>query len=81
VAAQVILDVDKEFVDASVPSWRDDLHGPGLTCLLDTLDRLAIGEPMWVAGYSWEIGDNGWTCTYQLTGGGLPVDNPPPPVV
>jgi hypothetical protein len=81
IAAAVILDVDKEFVEAQIPSWRDDLHGPGLTCLVDALDRLAIGEPMWVAGYSWELGDSGWQCTYQLTGGGLPQDNPPPPVV
>ena len=80
IAALVLPDVDKEFVEASVPSWRDELHGPGLTCQLDALDRLAIGEPMWVAGYTWEVGDNGWSCTYQLTGGGLPQDNPPPPV-
>jgi len=79
-AAQVLLDVDKEFVEASIPGWRDDLHGPGLTCLLDALERLMIGEPMWVAGYSWEVGDNGWTCTYQLTGGGLPQTYDPPPV-
>jgi hypothetical protein len=80
IAAQVLPDVDKEFVEASIPSWHDELHGPGLTCLLDALERLAIGEPMWVAGYTWEVGDNGWICTYQLTGGGLPQDNPPPPV-
>jgi hypothetical protein len=79
-ADQIILDVNKEFVEASVPSWRDDTHGPGLTCLLDTLDRLAIGEPMWVARHAWEVGDNGWMVTYGLTGGGLPQDYVPPPV-
>jgi len=80
IADQIILDVNKEFVEASVPSWRDDLHGPGMTCLLDCLDRLAIGEPMWVARHSWEVGDNGWQATYGMTGGGLPQTNPAPPV-
>jgi hypothetical protein len=80
IADEIINDVNKEFVEASVQSWRDDLHGPGMTCLLDTLDRLAIGEPMWVQDYAWEIGDGGWTATYGLTGGGLPQDYEPPPV-
>jgi hypothetical protein len=79
-AALILPDVNKEFVEASVPSWRDDTHGPGMTCLLDCLDRLAIGEPMWVARHAWEVGDNGWIATYGLTGGGLPQDNPSPPV-
>ena len=80
IAALVIGDVNKEFVEASVPSWRDDTHGPGLTCLLDCLDRLAIGEPMWVVRHAWEVGDDGWTATYGMTGGGLPQDYTPPPV-
>jgi len=79
-AAQILPDVDKEFVEASIPSWRDDTHGPGMTCLLDALDRLAIGEPMWVARHAWEVGDNGWIATYGLTGGGLQQTNPAPPV-
>jgi len=78
VADAVIADVNKEFVEASVSTWRDDLHGPGMTCLLNTLDRLLIGEPMWVQDYSWEIGDQGWTATYGLTGGGLEDYTPPP---
>ncbi|HYW87285.1 MAG TPA: hypothetical protein VFB50_05925 [Chloroflexota bacterium] len=80
IAALVLPDVDKEFVEASTPSWRDDTHGPGLTCLLDCLDRLAIGEPMWVARHAWEVGDQGWIATYGLTGGGLPQTYTPPPV-
>ena len=80
IAAAILPDVNKEFVDASIPSWRDDLHGPGLTVLVDALDRLAIGEPMWVFGYTWEVGDNGWMTTYTLSGGGLPQTYDPPPV-
>lgn len=80
IAAEVILDVNKEFVEAQVSSWRDDTHGPGLTCLLDMLDRLAIGEPMWVARHAWEVGDNGWQATYGMTGGGLPQTYTPPDV-
>jgi hypothetical protein len=73
-ADEIILDVNKEFVEAQIPSWRDDLHGPGMTVLLEgTQSRLAVEGPMWVAAYAWEVGDNGWTCDYQLTGGGLPV--------
>jgi len=80
IAAMILPDVNKEFVEASIPSWRDDTHGPGMTCLLDALDRLAIGEPMWVARHAWEVGDNGWMATYGLTGGGLQQTNPAPPV-
>lgn len=80
IANQIILDVNKEFVEASVPSWHDELHGPGMTCLLDCLDRLAIGEPMWVVRHAWEVGDNGWVATYGMTGGGLPQTNPAPPI-
>lgn len=80
IGAAILPDVNKEFVEAQVPSWRDDLHGPGLTVLLDALDRLAIGEPMWVQKYAWEVGDNGWMTTYTLTGGGLPQTYDPPPV-
>jgi hypothetical protein len=79
--AELILpDVNKEFVEASIPSWRDDTHGPGMTCLLDCLDRLRVGEKMWVARYAWEVGPNGWIATYGMTGGGLPQTNPAPPV-
>ena len=80
IADAILPDVDKEFVEASVSSWRDDTHGPGMTCLLDALDRLAIGEPMWVVRYAWEVDDNGWRVTYGLSGGGLPQTNPAPPV-
>jgi hypothetical protein len=80
IAGEVLPDVDKEFVEASVPSWRDDTNGPGQTCQLDCLDRLAIGEPMWVARHQWEVGDSGWVATYGLTGGGLQQTNPDPPV-
>lgn len=81
IAEQVLLDVNKQFVEANVPTWRDDTHGPGLTCLVDAVDRLLIGpEPMWVVRYQWEVGDNGWTATYGMTGGGLPVDYDPPAV-
>lgn len=80
IADQILPDVNKEFVEASIPSWRDDTHGPGMTCLVDALERLAIGEPMWVVRHAWEVGDNGWQATYSLTGGGLPQTNPAPPV-
>jgi hypothetical protein len=79
IADAILNDVNKEFVEAQIRSWRDDTHGPGLTCLLDTLDRLAIGEKMWVQGYGWEI-DDGWTTTYTLSGGGLEQPYDPPPV-
>jgi hypothetical protein len=79
IADAVLNDVNKEFVAAYVRSWRDDAHGPGLTCLLDTLDRLAIGEKMWVQGYGWEV-DDGWSSTYSLSGGGLEQPYDPPPV-
>jgi len=81
IAAAILPDVNKEFVEASVPSWRDDLNGPGQTCLLDMLARLAVGEPMWVQSYSWEVGDQGWIATYGMTGGGLPVEAPAARVV
>lgn len=73
IAAQVMLDVNKEFVEASIPSWRDALDGPGQTVLVDALARLAIGEPMWLQSYMWEVGEQGWRATYGLTGGGEPV--------
>ena len=79
IADAILNDVNKEFVEASVRTWRDDVHGPGITCLLDTLDRLAIGEPMWVRDYAWEVTAQGWTATYGLTGGGVPQDYEPPP--
>jgi hypothetical protein len=79
IAEDLLPDVLKEFVDAEVPSWRDDTHGPGLTCLLNCLDRLSIGEPMWVKGYAWEVGD-GWRSTYSLSGGGTPQGQTPPEV-
>jgi len=72
IAGEVILDVNKEFVDATVPSWRDDTHGPGMTATVDLLARIRVGEPMWVAKYAWEISDQGWQSTYTMTGGGLP---------
>lgn len=70
IAAEVLADVNKEFVEAQVPTWRDDAIEPGTTILLDMLNRLAIGEPMWVQAYGWEAGD-GWTSQYSLSGGGL----------
>lgn len=70
IADALLPDVLKEFVSAEIPSWRDDTHGPGLTCLLDCLARLAIGESMWVQTYAWEVGDNGWQSRYTLSGGG-----------
>jgi len=79
IADEIINDVNKEFVEATVPSWRDNLDGPGQTVLLDALARLAIGEKMWLQSYQWEFNDRGWTATYGLTGGGLEQDNPPPP--
>jgi hypothetical protein len=80
IADAIIADVNKEFVEANVISWRDNTHGPGLTCLLDMLDRLAIGENMWVQAYGWEVGDNGWQVQYGLSGGGLDQTYSPPPV-
>ena len=77
IADAILPDVIKEFVDADVLSWRDDTHGPGLTCLLDCLSRLAIGEKMWVHGYGWEIGEK-WQSPYVLSGGGLESYTPPP---
>lgn len=79
IAVDILPDVNKEFVDAEISSWRDDTHGPGLTCLLDTLALLAIGEPMWVQQYGWEIND-GWTAHYTMTGGGLEQSYTAPPV-
>lgn len=74
----VIHDVNKEFVEAEIQSWRDDTHGPGLTCLLDMLSRMAIGELMFVQRHGWEVSD-GWTTTYGLSGGGIynPTYTPP----
>jgi len=80
IAAEILPDVNKEFVEATIPSWRDDVHGPGLTCLLDMLDRLKIGEPMWVVRYQWEVTEKGWIATYGMTGGGLPQTYTPPEV-
>jgi len=70
IADAVLDDVLKEFVEASVPTWRDDTIEPGVTMLLDCLNRLAIGENLWVQGYSWEVTDN-WTATLTLSGGGI----------
>lgn len=70
IAAAILTDVLKEFVDATVPTWRDDTAAPGQTILLNCLNRLAIGEPMWVQDYAWEVADN-WTATFTLTGGGI----------
>lgn len=80
IAADILPDVLKEFVEASIISWRDDTLGPGLTCLLNCLARLAIGEKMFVVGYGWDVGDNGWTSTFTLTGGGLDQTYTPPDV-
>lgn len=81
IADQIIADVNKEFVEAQIPSWRDDLHGPGMTVLLaGTQSQLAVEGPMWVVRYGWEVNDSGWSVTYGLTGGGLPLDYPSPPV-
>ena len=80
IAETIIDDVLKEFVDAEILSWRDDTHGPGQTCLLDTLSRLAINEKMWVQGYAWEISDNGWQVRYTLSGGGIEPTYTPPGV-
>jgi hypothetical protein len=70
IAEAILPDVLKEFVEAEIASWRDDTHGPGQTCLLDMLTRMAIGESMWVWRYAWEIED-GWTSHYSLSGGGV----------
>lgn len=77
IADAIFPDVLKEFVDAEIPSWRDDTHGPGQTCLLDMLARMAIGEKMLVARYGWEISDR-WTTQYGLTGGGVEQAYTPP---
>lgn len=69
-AAQLLPDVNKEFVEADVQSWRDDTHGPGMTCLLDLLVRMAIGEKLWVQRYAWRVSD-GWYSQYGLSGGGI----------
>jgi hypothetical protein len=69
-AAAVLTDVLKEYVNATVPTWRDDTCEPGQTILLDCLNRLAIGENMWVQGYAWEVTDN-FTATLTLSGGGV----------
>lgn len=70
-AAEIILDVNKEFVEASVPSYVDGRYAPGETVLLDALERLHIGEPMWLRGYGWEIGDGGFRSSFELQGGGI----------
>jgi hypothetical protein len=80
IADAILNDVNKEFVEASIRTWRDDLHGPGMTCLLNTQERLAINEPMWVQDYAWEVGAQGWLATYGLTGGGIAQDYESPPV-
>lgn len=69
-AELVIHDVNKEFVEATIRSCRDDTHGPGMTCLLDMLARMAIGEKMFVQRYGWQVSD-GWYTEYGLSGGGL----------
>lgn len=80
IADAIFPDVLKEFVDAEVPSWRDDTHGPGQTCLLDMLARIAIGEKMVTMRYGWEISDNGWLTHYGLAGGGVEQAYTPPDV-
>lgn len=79
IAEAILNDVLKEFVDADILSWRDDTHGPGQTCLLDTANRLAINEKMWVRGYGWEISDR-WQSHYVLSGGGDEQAYSPPGV-
>jgi hypothetical protein len=79
IADAILPDVNKEFVDAEILSWVDGTYGPGRTCLLDMLDRLLIGEKMWILGYSWEISD-AWTAHFTLTGGGLEQTYTPPDV-
>lgn len=79
IADLILPDVLKEFVDADILSWSDGTHGPGQTCLLDCLARLAIGEKMWVRGYGWEIGDK-WQSHYVLSGGGVEQAYSPPGV-
>jgi hypothetical protein len=81
IADTILNDVNKEFVEASIRTWRDDIHGPGMTALLEgTQARLALEGPFWVQDYAWEVGTGGWVATYGLTGGGLPQDYVSPPV-
>jgi hypothetical protein len=81
IADAVLNDVNKEFVEASLRTWRDDLHGPGQTVLLEgTQPRLALEGPFWVQDYAWEFSTQGWVATFGLTGGGLPQDYTEPPI-
>ena len=78
VATWVLSDVNKAFVEASIPTWLDGTHEPGMTVFLAAADRLLANEPLWLARYDWEVGDNsGWTATYGLTGGGLAPEDIP----
>jgi len=78
VATWVLSDVNKQFVEASVPTWLDGTHEPGMTVFLACAERLLTNEPLWLARYAWEVGeDGGWIATYGLTGGGLAPEDIP----
>jgi hypothetical protein len=60
-------------------SWRDDVQGPAQTHLVDALDRLGTGEPLWCLRHTIRVGET-WTVSNSYVGGGLPLDYTPVPI-
>jgi hypothetical protein len=77
IANALMLDVNRETVRATFTTPRDDLIGPGNTVLVQaaggTVDRLGIGENLWVIHVDVSVGEDGrFSQQLQCLGGGLP---------
>jgi hypothetical protein len=77
-----IYEVDRELVEAEVPTWIENVMGPGQTHGVLDLDRLGTGEPLWVRkhGFSWKAQTGELTQTCAYVGGGQANSDPPVPI-
>lgn len=84
VANALMLDVNRETVRCTFVTPRDDLLGPGSTVLVQapggTVDRLGIGEPLWVTHVDISVDvDGSFSQRLECLGGGSPDTHTPAP--
>jgi hypothetical protein len=67
-------EMNREIVQVTLHTFRDDVIGPAQTHLVDALDRLGTGEPLWVKRVEIDVSGGEFSQTMTYLGGGLPDD-------
>jgi len=83
VANVLMLDYNREFVNGSIVTFRDDAYGIAQTHLVQgpggAPDRLGVGEPLWVVSLEISIDRQGFRQRISYLGGGSPDGGLPDP--